>query len=250
MRGAIMAVSTSEIQRSLFNPNEHIMQIGKGDKAKDYLPVQWRLVWFRSLFPQGQIETEAVLLDLETEFTVIESKWNNNRRCYEDVPKTAKGIAIFKAKVSDGMGGVATGTKSEKAASFDDFIEKAETGAIGRALAALGYGTQFTGDEWDEAHRIVDSPVDNDKSASPKPEQPKQLPAKRPPMAPSGPLAKPEQITNIRTLIAEQKPQGKATLEDLYASIIKKRYPGDDALPIGEWARLYREVRPKEQAAS
>jgi len=62
--------------------------------------------------------------------------------------------------VKDGQGGVATGTKSEKAASFPDFIEKAETGAIGRALAALGYGTQFTGDEWDEAHRIVDSPVD------------------------------------------------------------------------------------------
>jgi hypothetical protein len=31
----------------------------------------------------------------------------------------------------------------EKAASFSDFLEKAETGAIGRALAALGYGTQF-----------------------------------------------------------------------------------------------------------
>jgi hypothetical protein len=58
------------------------------------------------------------------------------------------------------MGGIATGYKSEKAASFSEFAEKAETGAIGRALAALGFGTQFTGDDLDEQHRIVDAPVD------------------------------------------------------------------------------------------
>ncbi|HTD18454.1 MAG TPA: hypothetical protein VK667_02885, partial [Ktedonobacteraceae bacterium] len=39
------------------------------------------------------------------------------------------------------------------------YIEKAETGAIGRALAALGYGTQFA-PELNEEHRIVDSPVE------------------------------------------------------------------------------------------
>jgi hypothetical protein len=33
------------------------------------------------------------------------------------------------------------------------------SGAIGRALAALGYGTQFA-PELDEQHRIVDSPVE------------------------------------------------------------------------------------------
>ena len=66
---------------------------------------------------------------------------------------------MFRATVNDGKGGVGTGTKSERAASFPDFIEKAETGAIGRALASLGYGTQFTGDELNEAHRIVDAPV-------------------------------------------------------------------------------------------
>ena len=31
------------------------------------------------------------------------------------------------------------------------------SGAIGRALAMLGYGTQFTGDELNEEHRIVDA---------------------------------------------------------------------------------------------
>jgi hypothetical protein len=42
---------------------------------------------------------------------------------------------------------------------FKDYLEKAETGAIGRALAMCGYGTQFTGDELDEGVRIVDAPV-------------------------------------------------------------------------------------------
>lgn len=73
--------------------------------------------------------------------------------------KRAHGYARFRATVTDGKGGRATGTKSENAASFPDYIEKAETGAIGRALAALGYGTQFA-PEMDEAHRIVDAPVE------------------------------------------------------------------------------------------
>src|SRR5204863_9934179 len=90
---------------------------------------------------------------------------NNKKKENKKVDKHAKGFVIFKAVVKDGKGGIGTGTKSEKAASFPDYIEKAETGAIGRALAALGYGTQFA-PELDEEHRIVDSPV-NRSAASP-----------------------------------------------------------------------------------
>ncbi len=143
-----------------FNPNEHLMQIKNRQGAADYLPVQWRLVWFRSLCPEGTIETEIVHLDLDKETEEEVYVWNNDKRRSEKVVKTAKGMAIFRATVKDGKGGIATGTKMEKAASFPDFLEKSETGAIGRALAALGYGTQFTGEELNEAHRIVDSPVD------------------------------------------------------------------------------------------
>ena len=142
-----------------FNPNEHLMQIKSRAGAADYLPVQWRLVWFRSLCPDGTIETEIVHLDLDRETEEETYAWNNETRRSEKVIKRAPGFAVCRATVKDGRGGVATGTKSEKAASFGDFLEKAETGAIGRALAALGYGTQFTGEEFDERHRIVDSPV-------------------------------------------------------------------------------------------
>ncbi|HEX7736178.1 MAG TPA: hypothetical protein VF458_15095 [Ktedonobacteraceae bacterium] len=153
----------------LFNPNEHLMQIKNRGGSADYLPVQWRLVWFRSLCPNGTIETEIVHLDLDRETQEETYAWNSTTRQSEKVIKRAPGFAVFRATVKDGRGGIATGTKSEKAASFPDYIEKAETGAIGRALAALGYGTQFAGDEFDERHRIVDAPVDRG-SSTPAPE--------------------------------------------------------------------------------
>lgn len=114
-----------------FNPNEHISKLGK----KDYLEVKWRLCWFRDTHPHGEITTELLQLDLERK------------------------IAVFKAIVIDGEGGIASGHGSESEKDFSDYIEKAETKAIGRALAALGYGTQFA-PELEEGDRIVDSPVD------------------------------------------------------------------------------------------
>jgi hypothetical protein len=143
----------------IFNPREHLIQLKSREGSKDYLPVQWRLVWFREQCPQGTIETEIVHLDLDRETEEETFVWNSEKRRSEKSVKTARGIAIVRAVVRDGKGGVATGTKMEKAASFSDWLEKAETGSIGRALAALGYGTQFAPD-LDEAHRIVDAPVD------------------------------------------------------------------------------------------
>ena len=66
----------------------------------------------------------------------------------------------MKATIKNKEGQIlAQGHKAENKASFSDYLEKAETGAIGRALALCGYGTQFTGDELDEGKRIVDAPV-------------------------------------------------------------------------------------------
>jgi hypothetical protein len=143
----------------MFNPSAHIIQLKSQQGPKDYLPVQWRLVWFREQCPEGTIETEMVHLDLDREIEIEVDKWNDSIKRYEKVKKSACGVAIFKATIRDGKGGIATGYKQENAASFPDFIEKAETGSIGRALAALGYGTQFTGDELDEGDRLADAPV-------------------------------------------------------------------------------------------
>jgi len=142
-----------------FNPIDHLMQIKSKQGSSDYLPVQWRLVWFREVCPQGTIETEELEYDTEKECSVEAFVWNPDTKRSEKIIKMAKGYARYRAVVTDGKGGRATGTKAECRASFEDYGEKAETGAIGRALAGLGYGTQFA-PELNEEHRIVDAPVD------------------------------------------------------------------------------------------
>jgi hypothetical protein len=103
-------------------------------RGKDYLEVKYRLVWFREDHPDWSIETEFVA--------------------------TTDKSACAKASVRDSAGRViATSHKFENERGFPDFLEKAETGAIGRALALIGYGTQFCADELDEGERIVDAPV-------------------------------------------------------------------------------------------
>lgn len=209
-----MAVTASEVQR--FNPNDHITQIKTNQGPKDYLPVQWRLVWFRSACPEGSIETEMIHMDFTIEFT--EEVWEKGKKFL----KTAPGFAIFRAIVKDGKGGVASGTKSEKAATFPDFIEKAETGAIGRALAALGYGTQFTGDEWDEAHRIVDSPVGTNEQ-TPNPSD----------MARRGE----EEMSQLRARVQEVKPQNKQgvmSFAQFYENVTKTKYRSDRDVSVAQ----------------
>ena len=116
-----------------FNPQEHMMKL----KGKDYLMVMWRLVWFREVHP-------------------ADTGWAIRTQAEEVTPQGAR----YRAQIVDPEGRiVAEGTKTETLKGFPDFVEKAETGSIGRALALCGFGTQFTGGELDEGERIVDSPV-------------------------------------------------------------------------------------------
>jgi hypothetical protein len=104
------------------------------------------LMWLRDKYPRASVTTELVKL-LEKQ-------------------------AIFKCEIDarTDNGGVATGWGSETEGDFRDFIEKAETKAIGRACAALGLGTQFAQDHdyggpdiaqrfANNQHAIVDAPV-------------------------------------------------------------------------------------------
>lgn len=104
-------------------------------RGREYLEVKYRLVWFREDHPDWAIETELLSV---TELS-----------------------AYARAIIKDDKGRIiATSHKFETKKGFPDFIEKAETGAIGRALALIGYGTQFCADELDEGERVVDAPVD------------------------------------------------------------------------------------------
>ena len=122
-------MSTATIE---FDPSRYLTKVS----GSDYLEVKWRLLWLRQTHPDASIETELVTHDGQA--------------------------AIFKAKVSIPGGGSSTGWGSEQYGDFRDYIEKAETKALGRALAALGFGTQFCNDFafGADQNRVVDAPVD------------------------------------------------------------------------------------------
>lgn len=112
---------------STFDPGQHLTKI----KGQDYLEVKWRVAWLRAEHPDAVLTTE------------LHSHEN--------------GRAIFSAHVQVPNGGSATGWGSETVDTFENYIEKAETKAIGRALAAIGFGTQFCVDFDDGI--IADAPV-------------------------------------------------------------------------------------------
>lgn len=138
-----------------FDPKAHLIQLPRRVKdpntrqwmtrQDEYLEVKWRLVWFREKYPHGIITTEEMCIDLP------------------------QGYARFRATAEDGEGGKATGTGTEMHKSFEDFVEKAETRAIGRALAALGIGTQLVGEELSEGEHVADAPVQGGGSSAPPP---------------------------------------------------------------------------------
>ncbi len=114
-----------------FDPNKYLTKVS----GSDYLEVKWRLLWLRTEHPEAVIETELTTLDNQ--------------------------FAVFRARVTIPGGGSATGWGSEQYGDFRDYIEKAETKALGRALAALGFGTQFCSyfDFGADQNRVVDSPI-------------------------------------------------------------------------------------------
>jgi hypothetical protein len=107
-------------------------------KGKDYLMVGHRLQWF------NEIEKH---FDISTEFLLVT---DDQTICKAHVTvKDTQGNVLRQAQA----------TKRETKKDFPDHTEKAETSAIGRALAILGYGTQFALSDLDEGQRLADSPV-------------------------------------------------------------------------------------------
>lgn len=122
-------------ERQPFDPARHLTKVS----GHDYLEVKWRIVWFRDVHPDGSIVTE-----------LVQHQGQN---------------AVFKATVSWPTDtGIVTCTDygSEGSDDFGDYLEKASTKAIGRALGLAGFGTQFSTehDFGSDRQRVVDSPVD------------------------------------------------------------------------------------------
>lgn len=138
-----------------FNPNEHLRVFERRQRQLDgsyktvkvdYLDVKWRIVWFRTEHPNGSIATRLM-------------------------SEPGVSPAVIQATVTLENGVTATGFGQCGEDDWSDWLEKAETRAIGRALALLGYGTQFC-EEFDEI--ISDSPVESPRTRSSGGQQPAQ----------------------------------------------------------------------------
>lgn len=153
VNGKSRSVETGSLTKkdhSIFDPNKYMLKLPKTKKVKlengqirfeqtetDYLPVAARIAWFRREHPDWSIITKTIQL--------------------------ANKAVLMKAIIKDATGRViATARKKETEIGFSDYIEKAETGAVGRALALCGYGT-LQAPEFDEQERLADSPVEKAK---------------------------------------------------------------------------------------
>ena len=141
---------SSDVYISIFNPNKYMLKLPKTKKVKmpngqvrweqteaDYLPVAARIAWFRREHPDWSIITKTI--------------------------DAANKAIVMKAVIKDASGRIiATARKRETEIGFPDYIEKAETGAIGRALALCGYGT-LQAPDFDEQERLADTPIEKTK---------------------------------------------------------------------------------------
>lgn len=118
-----------------YDPAADVTKLRGRGGEQEYLEVKYRLKWLRDRHPHARLRTEHVEI--------------TDKR------------AVFRATITLPEGGESSGYGSESPQDFTDYIEKAETKAIGRALAALGFGTQFVESELDgkRGPRVVDAPM-------------------------------------------------------------------------------------------
>lgn len=101
-------------------------------QGKKYLQVAYRILWMREEKPNWVITSRIV--ERTDSFVIMEATILNE-----------EGKIISSAHKCGKFG--------------PNEIEKSESGAIGRALAFLGYGTQFAEDLLDEGDDIADAPI-------------------------------------------------------------------------------------------
>ncbi len=103
-------------------------------EPKPYVTVLNRIVWFREEHPEWSITS------------VILNQGSDN--------------ILMKAYISNEQGRILSeGIKYEDKGTFIDYIEKCESSAIGRALAFLGFGTQYALELEEGEERLADAPA-------------------------------------------------------------------------------------------
>jgi len=107
-------------------------------RGKPYLQIAHRLVWLTEKYANYNINTE--FLKLEDDYSICRAT-----------------LHVFDAEGN--LVRSTSATKKETQKDFPDFVEKSETGSIGRALATIGIGTQFCTQDMEEGMRLADAPI-------------------------------------------------------------------------------------------
>lgn len=156
----------SEKTNGRFDPSDHFINLESNPNKppRKYLEVKWRIAWFRDLNPDWTIRTtpEELVRGMRYQPEPVWSGWGDKKTVKVPEAVVIGGYARYRATIHDADGRLrAEGTKTEYSENFLDFVEKAETGAIGRALALAGFGTQFADEIEDGSSkgRPVDAPV-------------------------------------------------------------------------------------------
>lgn len=138
-----------------FDPSQHLRKV-KGNQ--EYLEVRYRLMWLRDIDPEARVSTMMVGCE-------VRDKDGKKDPWY-----------AFHARVEMTSGRIGEGHGSCYESEFRaGAMEKSETKALGRALAACGLGTQWaidreeaeSGDTDDGA--LADSPVARKSTTKPTP---------------------------------------------------------------------------------
>lgn len=181
-------------QKPKFDPTPYMLNL----KGKQYLPVAPRMYAFRLDHPDASVISEIVEI--------------TDKR------------AVFRATITIPGGGTAVEFGTETPEDFKDYVEKASTKALGRALAVMGYGTLSALDFEDVSNpdkpKVVDSPVQRSGTVPPLPPKPgvaakPPVPPKPPvqPVAQKPPTQLPVKPQTTRTSAADELVIGKMTEE-------------------------------------
>ena len=126
-----------------FEPKDYLREEKTEDGVSFYLDTKYRLLWFRLMYPQGKLV--KIPKALNKEYATFEVRVYTDKNDADD---------NFLAN------GFASRYKDDANEKFGlNFVESAETAALGRALKDAGFGTQFCDIALPNDQTIVDAGV-------------------------------------------------------------------------------------------
>ncbi len=183
----------------------------KNISGKQYLMVSGRVAWFRDDYKLGQIGTEIV----STDPVIVKAT-----------------ICVDGVIIATGHGSADESAAQGKVVWKGRAIEKAETAAIGRALANAGYGIEV--DDEDD-NFLADSPVAKTTKPQPKPAPPPPA-ATQPTAAAAG---KPAVEPDYAAMEAETRRKAVTDLDNENVTIYKVTYnPTHNGMGAPSWTAL------------